>query len=188
MTEGTTLGGTYSYLREYIELMGRLDRAGFVERVGVPLLLRETGAKRTSFAAGETKHASLHESNSGGSSLPERLVARAAELVVHEIRRKVAEGPSRVMLGRAADSDVVIGDETVSMLQSVFQLEPDGRCTIEDMETTNGTLLNGTPLSFGAPTLLKDGDSLAMGDTRLLFFYPQGLYDLLRPFTTPRTG
>lgn len=172
-----------SYLEAYVGLIKQLDRDAFIERIQVPLLLNEVASKRTSFAPGETKHASVHEAPGGG-SLPERLVNRAAELQVHPIRRRVAEGPNRVMLGRAGDCDVVIGDETVSMLQSVFQFDPDGRCTIEDMETTNGTLLNGTPLTFGSPTTLKDGDSLAMGDTKLVFFTPQGLYDLLQPAVT----
>ncbi|MBN2498256.1 MAG: FHA domain-containing protein [Deltaproteobacteria bacterium] len=190
MSELATLGGTYTYLNAYIDLIRQLDRGSFTKRVRAPLLIVEPKKKkkRASFAAGATKHASVDGTDPHGSTLPSRLLQQAHELIVHEIRRKVSEGSGRVMLGRAADCDVVIGDETVSMLQSVFLFDADGRCTIEDMETTNGTLLNGTPLAFGAPTGLKDGDSLIMGDTRLLFFYPQGLYDLMRALVSDQAG
>jgi pSer/pThr/pTyr-binding forkhead associated (FHA) protein len=81
---------------------------------------------------------------------------------------------------------IVIADETVSLMQSTLLFdESAGRCTIEDMDSKNGTLLNGERIAFGEATQLTDGDTLAMGELRFLFYYPAGLYDVLRESAGP---
>ena len=65
-------------------------------------------------------------------------------------------------IGRSKDSDVRIEDRYASSLHArVFSRE--GRYFVEDMESTNGTLLNGAALSGEAE--LIDGDTIQIGDT-----------------------
>jgi len=65
-------------------------------------------------------------------------------------------------IGRSKDSDVQIEDRYASSLHArVF--ERGGRFYVEDMNSTNGTLLNGATLKGEAE--LIDGDTVQIGDT-----------------------
>jgi FHA domain len=65
-------------------------------------------------------------------------------------------------VGRSKESDVRIEDRYASSLHArVFSRE--GRFYVEDMNSTNGTLLNGATLQGEAE--LIDGDHVQIGDT-----------------------
>lgn len=69
-------------------------------------------------------------------------------------------------IGRSKDSDVRIEDRYASGLHArVFSRE--GRFLVEDMDSTNGTLLNGAILKGEAE--LIDGDTIQIGDTEFRF-------------------
>lgn len=69
-------------------------------------------------------------------------------------------------IGRTKDSDVRIEDRYASSLHArVF--ERGGRHFVEDLNSTNGTLLNGAELRGEAE--LIDGDSVQIGDTVFRF-------------------
>ena len=65
-------------------------------------------------------------------------------------------------IGRSKESDIRIDDRYASSLHArVFSR--DGRFYVEDMNSTNGTLLNGATLQGEAE--LIDGDTVQIGDT-----------------------
>lgn len=65
-------------------------------------------------------------------------------------------------IGRSKESDVQIDDRYASGIHArVFARS--GRYFVEDMESTNGTLLNGATLKGEAE--LIDGDTVRIGDT-----------------------
>jgi FHA domain len=65
-------------------------------------------------------------------------------------------------IGRSKEADVQIDDRYASSLHArVFSR--DGRFYVEDMNSTNGTLLNGATLQGEAE--LIDGDTVQIGDT-----------------------
>lgn len=69
-------------------------------------------------------------------------------------------------IGRSKDSDVQIQDRYASGLHArVFSRE--GQFVVEDMSSTNGTLLNGATLQGEAE--LIDGDTVQIGDTEFRF-------------------
>lgn len=72
----------------------------------------------------------------------------------------------RLMLGRAPDCDIVLDDEGVSRRHALFVIDADGKVTLEDLGSTNGSRVNGETqtlvelhggerLSFGSDTLYK---------------------------------
>jgi pSer/pThr/pTyr-binding forkhead associated (FHA) protein len=66
-------------------------------------------------------------------------------------------------IGRSKDADVQIADRYASSIHArVF--ERGGRYYVEDMNSTNGTLLNGADLAGEAEVI--DGDTIQIGDTR----------------------
>jgi pSer/pThr/pTyr-binding forkhead associated (FHA) protein len=69
-------------------------------------------------------------------------------------------------IGRSRDSDVQITDRYASSLHARV-LSREGRFFVEDMNSTNGTLLNGATLKGEAE--LIDGDNVQIGDTVFRF-------------------
>lgn len=69
-------------------------------------------------------------------------------------------------IGRSKEADVRIDDRYASSIHArVFSRE--GRFYVEDMNSTNGTLLNGATLQGEAE--LIDGDTVEIGDTVFRF-------------------
>jgi len=69
---------------------------------------------------------------------------------------------SGLSVGRSKEADVRIDDRYASSIHArVFSRE--GRFFVEDMNSTNGTLLNGATLQGEAEAI--DGDTVQIGDT-----------------------
>lgn len=70
---------------------------------------------------------------------------------------------SRVILGRARDADFQLDDPNVSRRHAALYWS-EGRVMVEDLDSTNGTMVNGYPISS---TVLRPKDVLVIGDTRI---------------------
>jgi diguanylate cyclase (GGDEF)-like protein len=97
---------------------------------------------------------------------------RPVLVVLHgsEIGRTFGLGGERVVLGRALDSDLVLRDDATSRRHAaVFPLAAEGgrAYAIEDLGSTNGTLLNGAPVKEACA--LRDGDKIQVGGHLLKF-------------------
>ena len=66
-----------------------------------------------------------------------------------------------VVIGRAPSSDIVIDEPVVSAAHARFTLQGPA-LVLEDLGSTNGTLVNGHPI--GQPVTLRDGDEIQIGD------------------------
>ncbi len=100
-----------------------------------------------------------------------RLEVRGAAVVVlsgaqvgWEIRLEAPE----VTFGREPSCGVCLPDEGVSRLHARVLLTDDGAWAIEDLGSTNGTLVNGDRVEGRA--LLRAGDRLLFGHTVVKFF------------------
>jgi hypothetical protein len=69
---------------------------------------------------------------------------------------------SHALAGRSADMDIYLDDTFVSAKHALFEVTDDG-LHVEDLRSTNGTMVNGT--AIGESTLLDVGDHVAVGDT-----------------------
>ncbi|GHF93884.1 FHA domain-containing protein [Streptomyces thermodiastaticus] len=70
----------------------------------------------------------------------------------------------QIVVGRSADADVPLDDPDVSRMHCTITVLPDGRVTVADLGSTNGTVLDGKPVEaqpvrFGAGVLLRIGES-----------------------------
>ncbi len=73
-------------------------------------------------------------------------------------------------IGRAVENDIVITSKRVSREHT--QIRREGwRIVVEDMSSTNGTILNGERL-FDIQQL-RDGDQIKIGDVVFTFFDPE---------------
>ena len=87
---------------------------------------------------------------------------------MHPTGEQVLPLRERHTLGRHPDNDIQVLDTLVSKQHCVLEREGDG-WVIEDLASTNGTMLNGEPVSRAR---LKDGDVVDIGLTRLTFHGP----------------
>jgi pSer/pThr/pTyr-binding forkhead associated (FHA) protein len=69
-----------------------------------------------------------------------------------------------IVIGRSAEADITIADSFVSSRHSRVTPSAAGP-VVEDLGSTNGTVLNGGTVS--RPTTLKKGDRLTLGDVVL---------------------
>lgn len=85
--------------------------------------------------------------------------------------------PQFVSVGRTTNNDVVLGVETVSKLHGYFS-QTDGRWSLTDFRSTNGTFLNDERLESGKPVPVATGDRVRWG-TQIVteFLSPQALYE-----------
>lgn len=79
--------------------------------------------------------------------------------------RDIALTGERTTIGRHVDNDVVLNDKAVSGRHAVLLELADGRY-IEDLNSTNGTLVNGSAVSRQA---LAEGDVISIGRNTLRY-------------------
>lgn len=91
-----------------------------------------------------------------------------ATVTVGERGHDVALRGSSVVVGRLSTSGIRLADSNVSREHAAFVSDGDG-WAIEDLASTNGTLLNGAPVSRAR---LEDGDVIEIGLTRLVYHAP----------------
>ncbi|WP_407566603.1 FHA domain-containing protein [Streptomyces sp. 184] len=70
----------------------------------------------------------------------------------------------QIRIGRSADADVPLDDPDVSRLHCALTVTSDGRVTVEDLGSTNGTTVDGrtvgrTPVPLPADAVLRVGES-----------------------------
>jgi hypothetical protein len=69
---------------------------------------------------------------------------------------------SRVVVGRAPEMDIYVDDTFVSSKHALFE-SVGGELAVEDLHSTNGTLVNGREISGASG--LQAGDRVEIGDT-----------------------
>ncbi|MFC9268139.1 FHA domain-containing protein [Streptomyces zhihengii] len=72
----------------------------------------------------------------------------------------------RISVGRSADADVPLDDPDVSRLHCEVTVSEDGRVTVADLDSTNGTTVDGAPVGT-RPVRLPAGALLRVGESAL---------------------
>jgi len=104
-----------------------------------------------------------------GPPIAEEITAEGPALVVRSGGGRAGEHFSpqgeRTTIGRSPDCDIFLDDVTVSRKHAVL-VQDDGRFTIEDQGSLNGTYVNRRRIDSSP---LSDGDELQIGKYRLTF-------------------
>ncbi|MFJ3171427.1 FHA domain-containing protein [Streptomyces roseus] len=74
--------------------------------------------------------------------------------------------PGAIRIGRSADADVPLDDPDVSRLHCAVTVMPDGRVAVADLNSTNGTTVDGAPVG-PQPVALAPGALLRIGESTL---------------------
>jgi len=82
-------------------------------------------------------------------------------------------------LGRDALCDLTLEDGSCSRRHARVGVDPAGTAYVEDLGSTNGTLLNGK--SLATRSTLQEGDRIRIGATFLLFKQQEPTFDFMAP-------
>ena len=93
-------------------------------------------------------------------------VAVRAHLMDTSTHRTYDLAAQRVLLGRERACNIVVNDINASRTHAEIHFEPQGVWVITDLGSTNGTLVNGTPITRRG---LQDGDRITLGVTDFIF-------------------
>ena len=86
------------------------------------------------------------------------------------------EEKDELVAGRQPDCELVIEEPSASKRHAVLRWDRSaGRCTVEDLGSTNGTFLNGS-VRVRKETPLKDGDVVSFGEAHYWFLLSATLH------------
>ena len=77
------------------------------------------------------------------------------------------------IIGRSHQADIVLQSDNVSRRHARLFLAGEA-LQVEDLGSTNGTMVNGTAIKAAAPVALHAGNKLRIGDVELLVRQVQG--------------
>jgi FHA domain len=83
-----------------------------------------------------------------------------------EAGRSITVGPTPAVIGRDDRCDLILTQAAVSREHAVVRYQ-HGEFMIDDLGSSNGTLINGVRVN--GPTILRDGDRLLLGDVQVAF-------------------
>ena len=87
--------------------------------------------------------------------------------------------PDRVSVGRARNCDIVMRDPSISKLHAHFRVG-GVRVELVDIDSQNGTRVNGRALAPHQPAQVANGDTVLFGSVACKLVDAAALYDLLR--------
>jgi hypothetical protein len=161
------------HLDDFVQELKRVGEAAFRKRHPAPVLIVTGRATRGKRAATDevTRVTSIKASGKHRASLA--LVHRVFPLV-----KAAHAGAGPVAVGRTNENDVTIPEYSISKRHCEFDLK-GGAMTVADCGSTNGTMLNGTPLERGAPVPLCGGEQITMGRFTFVFETPAGFLEFV---------
>ena len=68
----------------------------------------------------------------------------------------------RISIGRNRTSQIILNNNTISKDHAIIEFDQDGNAIIKDLNSSNGTYVNGQRLKFN-PIRLKTGDKITFG-------------------------
>ena len=76
----------------------------------------------------------------------------------------------RISIGRNRNSQIVINNNTISKDHAIIEFDEDGNAIIKDLNSSNGTYVNGQRLKV-IPIRLKTGDKITFGKYDVEFVF-----------------
>jgi hypothetical protein len=118
-----------------------------------------------------------------GVALGDILEARVIEIK----ERKESTTASHVTIGRAAQNDIILYNKMISKDHAYLEIpEKGGNCSLVDVGSKNGTLLNGDEVTPNKTYPLKDGDEISFGpETKVVYFSSRTFHEFLTQLKTP---
>lgn len=116
--------------------------------------------------SGHTQVYNVRDLQAPPRDLEQPQAAVAPRAVIESGDRRFALTPPSTVIGRGRDADVRLDDPNISRTHVQFRVNGSD-WVVSDMGSTNGTRLNGVPLT--GPAALRPNDAIQLGNTVLTF-------------------
>lgn len=170
------------FLGTYVEELKASPQKFAAAHRSAALIVRDIGSSSDDEdAAFQTKFMSRSEFLAAGSG-ERTLDAEPSVAVGHVIFIQKREGgvfPDRIGVGRAPNVDVRVPLSQVSKYHAYFS-NVDGRWTVTDAGSRNGTSVAGERLTDRAPHPLNDSQEVGFGPYKFTFHTPEGFQEIGR--------
>jgi len=100
--------------------------------------------------------------------------------VIVPMKKKAGSFWDQITVGRAATSDISLGDPAVSNVHAHFEPGFEEGIALQDLGSSNGTFINREPLQPHVPRPVRAGDCIRFGQTVFYFVSNNLLEELLR--------
>ncbi len=155
-------------LADFAADCGSLDIKAFAKKHGSGFLLHHGPLEKLQPRAldGGTVSIETAGTASDAPSNPRR------DFLVFPLRQKLSSEEKVIWLGQSDSNDVVIPDGSVSAIHAFVQTDKLGRFFIQDMNSRNGTKVDGQPVpghGSGKPVELTVASEVTLGGLHLTF-------------------
>ena len=163
-------------MKELVGIARAMHVAAFTHQLGPFVLVQRPPdllAQQKAMALGAKRTVAVSRDENDDVSL----LFEFDELMVASLPR-LSDVGGTLMVGRMPDCDLVVDDPSVSKHHA--RIDWDDRthhARLEDMNSSNGTLVNGDELQM--PMHVRDGDMITFGDARFCFLMTATLHTRL---------
>lgn len=155
------------YVRQHIELFDALGPEAFKAQLTTPMLM---GVGLYGSIEGP-KGRRTHEVDATSTiAVLQSLMDR-----VWRVEKRPHDNNRWITLGQDHDNDIVIAEYSLSSRHCAFAWDDD-KFALADLDSLNGTYVQGKRMPVRQPMLIHDGQKLTLGRLQLVFFSPEGFF------------
>lgn len=165
------------FLSELVLMARDRTKEAFFSVLGAPVLVAELpGPKHPRGFSTKDSTARTRELEPGKLLLP-----NPDSTVIYTVEKSDRNNDARILCGRGLTADVIINHDSISKQHAAFS-QRDGRWSVSDLDSRNGTALHGTRLAKDEPHPLGDRAELVIGECPFVFYAPDALWKLLQQY------
>jgi len=128
------------------------------------------GAAQHDSSAPDTQSVPVFSHDDGAVAAPTPATCDTDTLIIaigHDAFDRLELDTDVASVGRIEDSDIVLDDISVSRHHAIFQRTGSGRITVRDLNSLNGTYVNGTRVE---ESVLRSGDEIQIGKYKIVYW------------------
>jgi hypothetical protein len=175
--------GRFRPVASYLKEAGGLTSSQFLEKYKHPVLLWPQAGDWIEDTAFQFETFSSEYSEELPGAISPSTESQIAKTVVVKILKQANSAPTNMIcVGRAANNDIVLANNTVSKLHTYFLVSEKGDSyDIVDANSTNGTVVNNKQLVAYKNQPLLNRDNIQFGPSiQMVYLTPEGFYELLQ--------
>jgi hypothetical protein len=175
--------GRFRPIASYLTKAAELTSSQFLEKYQHPVLLWPQAGDWIEDTAFQFETFSSDYSEELPGAISPSTESQIAKTVVVEVLKQASSAPTNMIcVGRAANNDIVLANNTVSKLHTYFLVSEKGDSyDIVDANSTNGTVVNNKQLVAYKNQPLLNRDNIQFGPSiQMVYLTPQGFYELIQ--------
>ena len=161
---GATLTGYEAALDDDADIVVKIDGDGQMDPALIPRFVRPIATGDADLLWSPEREAAEKPE---GKKIAESCLLHLRGENGENYRFELKPGSQPACIGRAAGNRVRIEDNSISRVHCSLAMRSDGQVVLADLDSSNGTALNGLPLNPNEARPIQAGDRIEVGDLTL---------------------